>query len=66
LYILQALPAALMLLLTLRFPGQPRLLLLAGALLRCTLHPRPVPAMAVLCVVRLIDCTAGEEKRRRI
>jgi hypothetical protein len=34
-----------------RFPRQPRLLLAAGALLRCLLHPRPVPGMAVLCLV---------------
>jgi hypothetical protein len=53
LYVLQAMPSALMLPLALRFPAEPRLLLAAGALLRCLLHPRPQPSMAALCMVSL-------------
>jgi hypothetical protein len=51
LYVLQALPAATMLPLALRFPRRPELLLAAGALLRCLLHPRPQPGMVALWVV---------------
>lgn len=49
---LQALPAATMLPLALRFPHRPQLLAAAGGLLRCLLHPRPVPSMAALSLVR--------------
>ncbi|PRW58222.1 3-oxoacyl-ACP reductase [Chlorella sorokiniana] len=47
-YVLAVLPAATMLPLALRFPARPDLLLAAGALLRCILHPQPRLAMAAL------------------
>ncbi len=50
-YVLAVLPAATMLPLALRFPGRPDLLLAAGALLRCILHPQPWLAMAALWAV---------------
>lgn len=51
LFVLQALPAATALPLALRFPQRPELLLAAGTLLRCILHPRAQPAMAALWIV---------------
>ncbi|KAL4424807.1 hypothetical protein ABPG77_000847 [Micractinium sp. CCAP 211/92] len=50
LYVLRWLPTALMLPLALRFSSQPGLLLAAGALARCLLHPRPLLGTAALWV----------------